>query len=156
MIQSIPEAWAVMPFFKERIVRFCEEYDRETDGVYLANSFQGWFVSDNPKQLGLAVISDDRKLVGHVHCAVDSWCGKDYLTIVQFHMDEGVSDDIVDTGMGMINEYARMHYCDTIKILARNRAAERLFSSRYGFEYNRSILKKAVPMLQSKGEKPCT
>lgn len=124
-----------LPSALDRIGKFCTEHTTEANPSIMVGSVALDCMSNNPHFLLLvAVNTDSDTVVGHLLASIDSYYGSRICSIMQLSVDRGsgVTQEIFNNGMKMVDDWADYFACSSIRILARNAATARLFK-KYGF-----------------------
>lgn len=99
------EGWRYMPPVLSRIQSFCDRYDTDSKGWFMAHQVTLSFASEKSNYLCLAILSGD-KVVGHAVASLVDWGGTAACVIVQYECDVKVPKEIADRGFEIFQQWA--------------------------------------------------
>jgi len=130
----------LLPTTLERVVKFCDNYHMDSDPNYLIADICADCWNQSPSFLVLVAIKDSR-VIAHLLASLDMHYGNRIAVIQQLEVDKGcgITKEIFDYGMKIVNDWAKEAKCKTFRIFTRNRALVRIFN-RYGFNDTGRVL----------------
>jgi hypothetical protein len=149
LVKSEPEAWALMPEALARIEKFCGTYDADSTPEVLRQAVMEHFVADDAKSsVRVLVALRDGRMIGHTLVSLDAWCGKTYLTVVQFETDAPIPRHLVRDAMEQAAWWAKGKGASVMRVLARTdergAARARAFRAFYGFCPKRVVMDRSL------------
>lgn len=136
--------WELMPQLKERVMRFCREYDTESSPEALWRQAEISFVSNNPTALLFAAVDDRGRVVGHALLTVEEYLGRKSLNVNQLQTDGNVPRDDVRRWMEAIGKWALSRGIEEMRCIALDARRARAFERLYGFHGERVIMTKRL------------
>lgn len=106
MDKDNPRCWVYMPDILSRIEQFCETYQTDMDGKFVAEQYKRAFVSDDPMFFALAILQGER-LVGHWLSAITDWGGRAFITILQHEADLRLPEGLDKLAISASSEWRR-------------------------------------------------
>jgi hypothetical protein len=130
----IPQAWALIPAFLERVRQFVLRYEPDESPDFLCAEVRRCFAADDYGRRGVAVLNDGR-MVGHVLLMLEEHAGQRWLTIQQYEVDKGsgVTREIADYWLDAFCKLARELKAKQVRARVQGDARARAFK-RYGFK----------------------
>lgn len=138
-----PDHDLIFPLALRRIRECCKTIDSDADPDMLGRNLVIDFVNEE-HVYAIIVAVKSGELVGHVLATIDHYYKIKIVNVLQFHIDEGMPQEILQIGFGMLEKWGHLHMAEEFRALVPDEANARRLRMFYKFSPYRQLMTRRI------------